>query len=106
MTVYNNNNWLHKGQDNVPSISHKRTGLRHTARYMSSNCPYAMTTPSCSIPNRSTPSPSCSTPSYSIPNRSTPSCSTPVVYSDGCCFGNGRKNAKAGIGVFWGSDNS
>ena len=26
----------------------------------------------------------------------------PVVYSDGCCFNNGRASARAGIGVFWG----
>ena len=25
-----------------------------------------------------------------------------VVYSDGCCFNNGRHGAKAGIGVYWG----
>lgn len=25
-----------------------------------------------------------------------------VVYTDGCCSGNGRKGAKAGIGVYWG----
>ncbi|KAG7254001.1 hypothetical protein CRUP_025045 [Coryphaenoides rupestris] len=25
-----------------------------------------------------------------------------VVYTDGCCAGNGRKGAKAGIGVYWG----
>ncbi|NWW40464.1 RNH1 Ribonuclease, partial [Panurus biarmicus] len=45
-----------------------------------------------------------------------PSCSTPtvsedkfsymgdfvVVYTDGCCSGNGRSRARAGIGVYWG----
>ena len=25
-----------------------------------------------------------------------------VVYSDGCCFNNGKHGAKGGIGVFWG----
>ena len=28
----------------------------------------------------------------------------PVVFSDGCCYGNGRRNAKAGVGVYWGVD--
>ncbi|KIH67396.1 hypothetical protein ANCDUO_02270 [Ancylostoma duodenale] len=27
----------------------------------------------------------------------------PVVYTDGACSGNGRKAAKAGYGVYWGS---
>ncbi|XP_046851225.1 ribonuclease H1-like isoform X2 [Xenia sp. Carnegie-2017] len=27
-----------------------------------------------------------------------------VVYSDGCCFGNGRQTARAGIGVYWGEN--
>lgn len=27
-----------------------------------------------------------------------------VVYTDGCCSGNGKKGAKAGIGVYWGPD--
>lgn len=27
-----------------------------------------------------------------------------VVYSDGCCFSNGRWKARAGIGVYWGDD--
>ena len=26
----------------------------------------------------------------------------PVVYSDGCCYGNGRQSASAGVGVYWG----
>ena len=25
-----------------------------------------------------------------------------VVYTDGCCSSNGRKRARAGIGVYWG----
>lgn len=25
-----------------------------------------------------------------------------VVYTDGCCSGNGRNRARAGIGVYWG----
>jgi hypothetical protein len=25
-----------------------------------------------------------------------------VVYTDGCCFSNGRRGAKGGIGVYWG----
>jgi ribonuclease HI len=25
----------------------------------------------------------------------------PVVYADGCCYGNGRVGAKAGMGVYW-----
>lgn len=25
-----------------------------------------------------------------------------VVYTDGCCCGNGRRRARAGIGVYWG----
>ena len=29
----------------------------------------------------------------------------PTVYTDGCCFNNGRPGASAGIGVFWGRDN-
>lgn len=28
--------------------------------------------------------------------------STPVVYCDGCCYSNGKRGAKGGIGVFWG----
>ncbi|XP_041661411.1 ribonuclease H1 [Cheilinus undulatus] len=28
-----------------------------------------------------------------------------VVYTDGCCSANGKKGARAGIGVYWGSDN-
>ncbi|XP_010706240.1 ribonuclease H1 [Meleagris gallopavo] len=27
-----------------------------------------------------------------------------VVYTDGCCSGNGRNRARAGIGVYWGPD--
>ena len=27
-----------------------------------------------------------------------------VVYVDGCCFGNGQEDARAGIGVFWADD--
>ncbi|XP_072553176.1 ribonuclease H1 isoform X2 [Salminus brasiliensis] len=27
-----------------------------------------------------------------------------VVYTDGCCSGNGRQGARAGIGVYWGPD--
>lgn len=27
-----------------------------------------------------------------------------VVYTDGCCSGNGQKGARAGIGVYWGHD--
>lgn len=27
-----------------------------------------------------------------------------VVYTDGCCTGNGQKGARAGIGVYWGPD--
>ncbi|XP_017537901.1 ribonuclease H1 isoform X1 [Pygocentrus nattereri] len=27
-----------------------------------------------------------------------------VVYTDGCCSGNGRNGARAGIGVYWGPD--
>ncbi|XP_030626399.1 ribonuclease H1 [Chanos chanos] len=27
-----------------------------------------------------------------------------VVYTDGCCTGNGRDGARAGIGVYWGQD--
>lgn len=26
----------------------------------------------------------------------------PTVYSDGCCFNNGKAGARAGIGVYWG----
>lgn len=29
-----------------------------------------------------------------------------VVYTDGCCSFNGRKGARAGIGVYWGPDHS
>ncbi len=25
-----------------------------------------------------------------------------MVYSDGCCFSNGKRGAKAGVGVYWG----
>lgn len=32
--------------------------------------------------------------------------SRPVVYTDGCCTKNGRKGARAGIGVYWGPGNS
>ncbi|TKR77050.1 hypothetical protein L596_018098 [Steinernema carpocapsae] len=28
----------------------------------------------------------------------------PVVYTDGACSSNGRKNARAGYGVYWGDD--
>uniref|UniRef100_UPI0037E87CCE ribonuclease H1 n=1 Tax=Semicossyphus pulcher TaxID=241346 RepID=UPI0037E87CCE len=28
-----------------------------------------------------------------------------VVYTDGCCSGNGKKGARAGIGVYWGCNN-
>lgn len=28
----------------------------------------------------------------------------PIVYTDGACSANGRRGAKAGIGVFWGDD--
>ena len=28
--------------------------------------------------------------------------SSAVVYTDGCCRGNGKKNAIGGIGVYWG----
>ena len=27
-----------------------------------------------------------------------------VVYTDGCCSGNGKAGARAGIGVYWGRD--
>ena len=27
-----------------------------------------------------------------------------VVYTDGCCSGNGKIGARAGIGVYWGRD--
>ena len=27
-----------------------------------------------------------------------------VVYTDGSCCGNGKKEARAGIGVYWGED--
>ena len=30
--------------------------------------------------------------------------SIPVVYSDGCCYGNGKRGAEGGVGVFWGED--
>lgn len=30
----------------------------------------------------------------------------PVVYSDGCCFNNGRAGARAGIGVYWGHNST
>lgn len=26
----------------------------------------------------------------------------PKVYSDGCCYGNGKKHSRAGVGVYWG----
>ena len=29
-----------------------------------------------------------------------------IVYTDGCCFGNGRHGARAGIGVWFGNDHS
>ncbi|UJR30583.1 hypothetical protein I4U23_018110 [Adineta vaga] len=29
-----------------------------------------------------------------------------VVYSDGCCFGNGQIGSRAGYGVYWGDDHS
>lgn len=29
-----------------------------------------------------------------------------VVYTDGCCSGNGKKRARAGIGVYWGHNHS
>ena len=32
--------------------------------------------------------------------------SRPVVYTDGCCSKNGRRGARAGIGVYWGPGNS
>lgn len=32
--------------------------------------------------------------------------SRPVVYTDGCCSKNGRNGARAGIGVYWGPDNT
>eukprot|EP00795_Rhopilema_esculentum_P007723 gene7723-13553_t len=35
---------------------------------------------------------------------STPHSSIPVVYTDGGCFNNGKGNASAGIGVYWGRD--
>ena len=28
--------------------------------------------------------------------------SLPVVYSDGCCYGNGHQIATGGVGVYWG----
>lgn len=28
-----------------------------------------------------------------------------VVYTDGCCSGNGQSGARAGIGVYWGCNN-
>ncbi|NWR79171.1 RNH1 Ribonuclease, partial [Centropus unirufus] len=33
---------------------------------------------------------------------SNPACDFAVVYTDGCCSGNGRHRARAGIGVYWG----
>ena len=30
--------------------------------------------------------------------------STPVVYTDGCCRGNGKQGAIGGIGVYWGPE--
>lgn len=27
-----------------------------------------------------------------------------IVYTDGCCFHNGKHGASAGIGVYWGLD--
>ncbi|XP_078456822.1 ribonuclease H1-like isoform X1 [Lampetra planeri] len=30
----------------------------------------------------------------------------PVVFTDGCCISNGRHAARAGLGVFWGTNNS
>ena len=32
--------------------------------------------------------------------------SRPVVYTDGCCFSNGQKNAHGGVGVYWGKDHA
>nr|XP_032810450.1 ribonuclease H1-like isoform X3 [Petromyzon marinus] len=29
----------------------------------------------------------------------------PVVFTDGCCISNGRQAARAGLGVFWGTNN-
>lgn len=31
------------------------------------------------------------------------SAAAPVVYSDGCCYNNGRRGASAGVGVYWGN---
>lgn len=32
--------------------------------------------------------------------------SRPIVYTDGCCSKNGRNGARAGIGVYWGPENT
>lgn len=29
---------------------------------------------------------------------------TAVVFTDGCCFNNGKDNPQAGVGVYWGPD--
>lgn len=51
--------------------------------------------------------------SYSSSSSSSNTCSMdsssssrPVVYTDGCCSKNGRNGARAGIGVYWGPENT
>ena len=63
----------------------------------SSNHPYSVAGPSYQPRKRNK--------SYLISSTLSSSADRPVVYSDGCCFNNGRPNAQAGIGVYWG-DNS
>lgn len=44
--------------------------------------------------------------SSSSNSRESSSNSRPVVYTDGCCSKNGRNGARAGIGVYWGPENT
>lgn len=47
-----------------------------------------------------------SSSSSSSNSRASLSNSRPVVYTDGCCTKNGRNGARAGIGVYWGPENT
>ncbi|KAL9980315.1 hypothetical protein ACROYT_G008881 [Oculina patagonica] len=47
-----------------------------------------------------------SSSSSSSSDEASSSASRPVVYTDGCCTQNGRNGARAGIGVYWGPDNT